>query len=322
MNFDVVAFLEERGITYAQPGRNVARGNVGIACPFCGDDPSTHLGINVSTGEWNCWRDPRHRGQSPVYLVARLIGCSTEHARELVEGPTAPSSMESLRGRLEDMDGSRGRRSRSELCLPDEFVEIEWSGPTRKFAEWLYTRRGFARSDVVEVVRTFQLRACLSGKWCNRVVFPIEEKFRLVGWTARTISKHDRAKYMTEPPGRGIKEHLLGYDLACLRRKKMLIVVEGPLDFAKLAFYGMDHASVVAVMGKTVSEGQVARITELADFHDRVVVLLDRGAEGAAHRMAETLALVGASWATTEEAEDPGALTPRQVRRTVRGLAT
>ena len=53
--FDVISFLEEYNIDYTTSGKNVTSGWVEINCPFCGDDPSYHMGVNLSSGLYHCW---------------------------------------------------------------------------------------------------------------------------------------------------------------------------------------------------------------------------------------------------------------------------
>ena len=74
---DVLTFLDHNRIPYRTNGPNCAKGHVVIKCPFCGDeDPSEHLGIQLSTGYWGCWRNSSHRGRRPHRLIMRLLGCN------------------------------------------------------------------------------------------------------------------------------------------------------------------------------------------------------------------------------------------------------
>ena len=53
--FDVLAYLNDRCIDYKLGGKNVSYGWVGIACPFCGYDPSHHCGVNLEHKGFHCW---------------------------------------------------------------------------------------------------------------------------------------------------------------------------------------------------------------------------------------------------------------------------
>ena len=70
-NFDWRGLLEYVGVEYVEGGKNTSSGNLAIACPLCGDDPSTHFGIDPERGLFNCWRDRTHKG-GPQRLVQLL----------------------------------------------------------------------------------------------------------------------------------------------------------------------------------------------------------------------------------------------------------
>ena len=50
---DIVACLDSLGIDMKRSGKNVARNDVNVDCPWCGADK--HLGIHRQTGLLNCW---------------------------------------------------------------------------------------------------------------------------------------------------------------------------------------------------------------------------------------------------------------------------
>src|SRR6516162_5304184 len=75
-------FLDSRGIPYQTSGRNVARGNIVLHCPFCGSaDESFHMEISVTGKGWRCFRRPgEHKGRNPTRLVQAILGCSFHNA--------------------------------------------------------------------------------------------------------------------------------------------------------------------------------------------------------------------------------------------------
>src|SRR3990170_3506093 len=79
---DIESALKSKRILYLDSGSNVSRGNINICCPFCPDDPSYHLGINLETGYWGCWRDSGHRGVTLKRLF-KALGWSNSELAEL-----------------------------------------------------------------------------------------------------------------------------------------------------------------------------------------------------------------------------------------------
>jgi hypothetical protein len=59
--------LTDNRVPFIERGPNVKRGEINIRCPFCGSaDPSYHMGLNLDSGWWSCWRNKdQHSGKSP-----------------------------------------------------------------------------------------------------------------------------------------------------------------------------------------------------------------------------------------------------------------
>src|SRR4051812_32041661 len=97
MKFDWERFFRKHNIRYVTSGKNTKSGEYSIPCPWCNrtsnKDPSEHLGVNPSTGSFFCWRNNKHRGNQPVYLIMHLIGCSNTEACEIY-GITRPDPSE------------------------------------------------------------------------------------------------------------------------------------------------------------------------------------------------------------------------------------
>src|SRR5882672_4087450 len=86
---DWLAFLTDNFIPHVTSGPLTTRGHVEVRCPFCGDDdPSMHLGINLTTSQWNCSRDATHREASPYRLISALLGASKPQAMLIAQSYT------------------------------------------------------------------------------------------------------------------------------------------------------------------------------------------------------------------------------------------
>ena len=53
--FDIVAYLDEKGIEYVTEGKNVSAGWIGLQCPYCSDQ-SNHLGVCLDGKGFSCFR--------------------------------------------------------------------------------------------------------------------------------------------------------------------------------------------------------------------------------------------------------------------------
>ncbi len=126
--FDWVKFLEFNNIEYITRGPNLARQNLGIQCPFCGEeDPSAHMGISLLGHGWSCWRNKSHSGRQPHRLIQKLLGCSWQEANALVgdggiEIPSEENFLNSIKTLLGPATGAEV--SQGTLTLPKEFKPL------------------------------------------------------------------------------------------------------------------------------------------------------------------------------------------------------
>lgn len=326
MAFDWHGFVNQRSIHYVESGSNVARGNINVHCPFCGSsDTSEHMGLNISSGAWGCWRSDEHRGRRPHRLIMALLRCSYGEAKALVEAGGGPLvAMEELRKRAHALGTRTHTVTRVEpepVTLPPDFRTITKLGGYARFYRYVQSR-GFDYVDVPRVCRRYQLHGCLTGAYKYRLIMPIVHKKRWVGWTGRHIGAA-KPKYLTHPDGAGLNGVLYNGDVLRVGGR-VLVLVEGPLDALKLDYYGKPHGvRAVAIRTVTASDQQLQWVRNHRELWDRVVVVLDKGAYRNASRIAANL-LVGAKPVLVPDPyDDPGAMPPQAVvnfaKRLVRG---
>lgn len=316
--FPWVDFLRHRGIEFIERGANVARGHVNIQCPFCGPrDHSQHMGLQLSTGYWGCWRDSKHRGKNPVRLLMALVHCSLEEAKKLVEEDKP------MAGSLSELRAKLDKKEEEQLT---EFKAVQWPKEFFPVAEYRNGMRGLFRSyledrgfpDARKVARDYALRGCLGGKFSYRLIFPLHFEGKLVGWTGRSIRKA-LLRYVTDPPGELTNHLLIGYDGAKEKPGHTLVLVEGPVDWLKIDHYGKVFGfRCVGLLGTHLSEPKLRLLSSLVPLYQRVLLLLDPDALGRALGLQERLRLLGKPVGVLQlpaGAEDPGALSPRGVRK-------
>jgi hypothetical protein len=299
MAFDWNGFLTARHIPFVTSGPSVTRGNIGIKCPFCADDPSEHLAVALNGDGWHCWRNRTHSGKSPARLVSALLRCSMEQAHLIVgtRRHIAPDFASQVRGLI---DGNKAPTiEREPLEFLPEFKRFRGSTTTeRPFAEYLNRSRGF--DDPVYLSRTYGLRYARRGRFAYRVIFPVYHDGVLVNWTGRAINGDASLRYMTlssredAPPPRGIgpiSNYLLWYDELQEWDAETLVVVEGPFDALKVNVLGERHGIAATCFFTTApSRQQVDLLHTLAHRFKRRVLLQDEGAESLALQTRSDLA--------------------------------
>ena len=320
---DWLRILDQGGVDYVLgPARNVRHHHVGINCPRCAGDTKYHFSIDLETGKIRgCWRDQNH-WMGPIELVAELTHSSLSVAHQiLVDGDRVmmeDCSPRRLQADLEMLDAEDEEKA--------ELAKIEWPSGFKKFHqaerravpfyEYLF-RRGFINPDAV--AECYGLRWCDSGEWGPRIGFPLYDGLRMVGWTARAITKRARAKYKTYPSGEGVR-HLVWDPVG--DPDWLLVICEGPFDALKIDWYADERpVRALAMLGLQAGAAKGAALVRAADGAREVVLLLDRGAEAQALELQAALGPLRPRIAGLPRGiKDPGDLSRVAVERLLDGL--
>lgn len=317
---DWIRLFEDHNIEFVTQGKNTRRGWASVKCPWCGeDDPSQHLGIHLTAERWGCLREPSHRGRQPAPLVAALLGCSVALAKMTVNqySQTDPDTLdEVITAMAQDPyaeDRAELEQLEKDLRLLGEFKHIKQEGPTARF--WRYLRRrGF--EDVEGLCSRYSLMCAMTGRFKDRVILPVYNQKKLIGWTARAISDPQNApRYLTQGD---IKSVIFNEDELEWGGDTMF-VTEGPFDALKLDFYG---APATCLFGVTPTTEQLAALARLSSHWERIVILFDEDATGPSFYVDDWVnarnVIIGQ---LPEGVKDPGLLTPKQIHHLAESYA-
>jgi hypothetical protein len=316
MPFDWKRFLNSNNIEFGHSGRN----DIVVHCPFCGvADPSQHLGISLLGRGWRCLRNPdQHRGRSYVRLIAALIQCTEEHARqvlgeEIATLPSGPEFSERWRKQLglAPRDDARPQR----LKLPREFKPMFDAGKlARPFKEYLrYTRR-YSPVQTVWAEEAYNLHYARTGDFAYRIILPIyDAEGRLMTWTGRTIRADEHIRYKTLTTALSVEAPpnlLLGLPLLWRANPtRCLVVCEGPFDAISVSVLGHEAGIYgTCLFGKNVSAAQSDLLYELMRRFERVRLLLDADAFFSVLRIKERLPKGCVVAKLPQGVKDPGEL--------------
>jgi hypothetical protein len=297
-------FFQDQNVEFTTTGKNTSRGWVSVKCPWCGNDPSKHLGINLTTNGYSCWRDASHKGTKPVWLVSELLSCSQAQAKQLVDLYTVADP--------DDFNVSVGFKTTPEgiltVALPDEFKAIKKGTVTHKFWEYLYERE-FIPVDMC--ISAFDLCCSLTGAYKGRLIIPVYHNGRLVGWQGRAI-KDTEVRYKTSSPS--VKKVL--YNIDYRDKADTLIICEGPFDALKLDFYGANLGfKACCLFGVIPTHEQIYELMKVRQNYKRLVLLFDNdeAATVASFNLMDWLPSLEV-WSLPEGIKDPGSMTSKQVR--------
>lgn len=326
MSFDWQQFLDSHSIEYVTEGHNARRYVIGIKCPFCGDDPSHHMGISTRGKGFNCWRNGSHKGKAPQRLIMALLHCSFLEADQLVRSDNSFVTTEETFA--EDVFRQLGQVSQvSQVSQPaaleplPEFRPVDYSMMSRTLIyPYLINERRYRERDVSKLADRFDLMFATKGRYTYRLIIPVYMNRKLVNWTGRSIVKGEELRYKSMstdlekasreglPPALiNIKETLFDYD-NILRGGETLVVCEGPLDAMRLSFFGERYGiRATALFSKTPTPIQLDLLRGVADRYDEVFSAMDADALDTALLFPDDLHLRNLSW--PREFKDPAEFT-------------
>lgn len=283
--FDWVQLFQKKRVHFVERGANVKRGEVNIKCPWCGTaDPSEHMGINLTTGWYSCWRNKRqHSGKSPLRLIMKLLRVSYEQARELAglgDDYVDPEGFDALAARLMGRTETKEadvKAKREHLEFDKHFLDITSRPLTARWWNYIYSR-GFDDADIPALCAQYQLRAARDGHYALRLIIPYFLEGQLVTWTGRAIARAE-IRYKDLPIDLSVlppKETLYNHDCINEPGGKVLVLVEGPLDALKLDYYGKRFGvRAVGLSTNSITESQMFMLEVAAAKFERVVVMQD-----------------------------------------------
>lgn len=327
MSFDWLAFLDHNHVDYVERGPNVAKGEVGVSCPFCRDDPSHHLAISLSGRGWYCRRERAHKGQAPWRLIQALIGCSREEAfrRQGAASQAGVPASADFQERIRRLLFGGAEAVVPTLTFPEEIKPLDGTVSARRFLDYLITR-GFSHTGALRLAETYGLRYATRGPYKLRIVIPIVTDLGLVSWTGRAIV-HSSVRYKTlserendiglpralEPAGAVLFNQAELFE----SHGKRLVLVEGPFDALKLDFYLRDHGvRATCSFGKNISDEQIDVLSVMGQHFEERWLVQDPDASMAAIATRKRLAFLKfRAVQLPSRWEDPGAMNEDDARR-------
>lgn len=246
--------LNAARIEWHERGANVSRGNINISCPWCGiKDPSYHLAIDENTGEYYCYRNPRHKGRNPFWLLVKL---KIKNIEKLLKDY---STNEPVR---KSANQNTYRRS---LVKKSSIISAAESEIAKEYLEF----RGFPYPE--EVVKNYNLGIDPHGKLAHRLLFPLDENED--AYVGRAFYDDMEPRYLST----AIE--------SCLYVPRnfeggVLLFLEGPVDVLKCDYslivgYGQGSGMAVGLLGFALTENKFDQIEQLASKADDIFLILD-----------------------------------------------
>jgi 5S rRNA maturation endonuclease (ribonuclease M5) len=258
---DLVELFTELQVPHWTSGKNVSLGWIGIRCIYC-NDKSNHLGVNIETGKYKCWKCPAEGWLD--YLLVDLINVSHREALAIVN-----------RHKTETFKRKEVKAPKPSSLL----LDMPYSSTLPKIhREYLASRR----YSPLATQRKYGLLATgPTGEWSFRIIIPVYMDHKMVNFTAMAIAGQDpKYKHCPNPKALIDMESCL-YGIDQVQDK--IIVVEGALDQWRLG----DGAA--ATFGTMISDEQVDLI--IKKRIKEIYVFLDSDAEKITRQFSRRVAI-------------------------------
>jgi len=254
------SLLSDIRVAWIDKGRNVSRGNVNIACPWCQNDPSQHLGISLVKEAYYCYREPnRHSGRSFISLLFKLGQGRIEAVRLLKRYTIAGASLEFAQPIAVKRDIIQ--------TLWDRFSPAQYNDAC---LHYLHTR-GFRSPKIV--CEQYGLRFAREGRYANRLLIPFSLNGQIKSFTGRALYNSMELRYLAYD--RSASQYLYSPN-ASKPHADTLALVEGPVDALKLAYAGHRLPIIVAALnGKQLGSDKYLQLRNIASKVRLVLVALD-----------------------------------------------
>jgi DNA primase len=261
--FDIKEYLDSRGISYSESGKNISSNWIGTACIFC-EDNSTHLGIHIRTKNISCFR-------------CGVKGSILKYIQEIDHVPMnkAYQIIEQFQDQSYSyLDQIQRKTTDGEVTLP--------KGSSKNFPGIFTNYLSSRNFNPAEIIKKYDLYCChLIGDFKFRIIAPVIMQRELVSYTGRDITNKSNLRYKNYPIEQSkipIKECL--YNIDSVRDK--VIIVEGITDVWRMG------DECVATFGTQYTRSQIALLTGIK----KAFVLYDADAATQAEKLANDLSVI------------------------------
>lgn len=234
---DIVEFLKENDVEVWESGKNVARGWIGLQCPFCEDD-SNHLGIRLKDNLCRCWKCG---GKNLVEVIREVLNVTWKEAKNIATNISSSKDEYQVRLRPEIEDF---KHEYPTIRLPKE---ASTSFPRMHLA-YLKTR-GFG----VKTIKKYKLHAVYTiGPYKFRIIIPIICNKKIVSFTSRDVTGESSLKYLGASQKKYSNPKDFVYNLDSVDVGGEAILVEGPIDVWKLGDKAISFFGTSATANQTM----------------------------------------------------------------------
>lgn len=298
---DIIQLYHDHSVDFKTEGHKHCRpGWVNVECPYCEGNAGYHLGFNLNTNHYVCWRCGFHPIISSIALLLKVESNAAYHLVKkygLLFGDYVEAvAIQKIEHKWPS--GVMQLQERHKKYLED-----------RKFDPYYLERKyGLMASGPISTLD--------GNDYKHRIMIPYIWNYQQVSFDSRDITGKHASKYKACPKNREAIEHkdILYGNQEMWDTKKICICVEGPTDVWRFGDYSF------AVSGIKYTPKQVRLISKL---FKRVPVCFDGGESQAieqANKLVSELRFRGVDSFRVDIEGDPGAMDQKEANYLVKQL--
>lgn len=285
---DIIQLYQDYSVEFVTEDHKHGReGWVNTVCPFCTGNPGYHLGYNINSDYYHCWRCG---GKSLTYTLSQLLNLPSYKVEDLIKQygsitTTKPVKVEIRLKAFKYPSGTEALKNNHVRYLQERNFD-----PDKLIDLWQLKATGpISKLDKID--------------YKHRIIIPYLWKGQIVSFDSRSISIHesDKTRYKACPKEKELiphKEILYGNQSFW---KDTGICVEGPTDVWRLGPFSF------AVSGIEYTPKQVRIISK---YFKRVAVIFDPDPQGIlqANKLIADLRFRGVDAFRIDLPNDPGSM--------------
>jgi len=287
---------------------------VNTHCPHCSGSNNYHLGFNINSNHFHCWRCGGHQ---IVDTLSKLLGINKQQVKMVLSEYSTDFYTPSD-------SAKKVKPKKKAFKLPPLTKPLNTSPIHLRYLK----NRGFSTYDIARLQSVFDIQCTgpvsnlkLKEKQIDlsfRIVIPFMWKGENVSWTSRDITGKSKLKYLSCPQviEKIDHKHTL-YQYKKFPETDWIVLCEGCFDVWKVDFAGFPSTCTFGI------DLTINQFKELMKYR-KVIVFFDseKQANQAANKLVNRLLFSGvqASKAPCPDGEDPGSLSAKEIQQIIEPL--
>ena len=262
---DIIQLYQDYNVTFLTEGHKHCRpGWVQVPCPFCTGNEGWHLGYELETDHYSCYRCGWH---SVDEVLVKLLNLSFKEVKVIIKqyGGSAVRSLKEPAVKVKSQRFKLPSHSEELQKIHIQYLIQRGFDPDKLTAEW-----GLLGTGPISTLSYTSLKLTKVLNYRFRIIIPFLWNKKMISFDSRDVTRKHLAKYMACPNELEVVDHKSILYGKQSEWGEVGICVEGPSDVWRMGVHSF------ATSGIKYTPKQVR---EIAKQFRRVAVMFDGPSE-------------------------------------------